>query len=135
MYDSAKVIFGLLAFLAIVTFPAWYDMSTGAVERPPELERAARGEQCVRDTLYMKGNHMHLLNEWRDAVVRDGNRFETGTEGRTGPNGEATYERSLTKTCLGCHVNKDKFCDRCHAYAGVEPYCWNCHVDPKELQS
>lgn len=134
MYDSAKVISGLFVFLVIVTFPVWYNMSTGAAGPAPELEKAARGEQCVRDTGYMRGYHMDLLNEWRDTVVRDGDRFETGAGGRLGPYGEATYERSLTNTCLGCHENKDKFCDRCHDYAGVDPYCWNCHIDPKELQ-
>ncbi len=38
----------------------------------------------------------------------------------------------LTGTCLtGCHTNKADFCDRCHNYAGVSVYCWECHVDPK----
>jgi hypothetical protein len=39
---------------------------------------------------------------------------------------------SLTGTCLtGCHTNKAEFCDRCHNYAAVSVYCWDCHVDPK----
>jgi hypothetical protein len=40
---------------------------------------------------------------------------------------------SLSNTCLDCHSNKAEFCDRCHNYASVSPYCWDCHIDnPKE---
>ncbi len=38
---------------------------------------------------------------------------------------------SLTLTCLECHSNKDKFCDRCHDYLRVSPGCWDCHNVPK----
>jgi len=33
---------------------------------------------------------------------------------------------------MDCHNNKTKFCDQCHNYAGVSPYCWECHIEPKE---
>ena len=69
---------------------------------------------------------MDLLNTWRDEVVRDGIRFEDGIDGNR-------YEKSLSNTCLGCHLSKEKFCDRCHNYVGVEPYCWECHIIPEEL--
>jgi hypothetical protein len=127
MYDAGKIIIGLIVFLVLITFPIWYNMASGEALDAPELEKAAKGEQCIRDTDYMTTNHMDLLNEWRDQVVRDGERYETGPDG-------VTYERSLSKTCLDCHVNKDKFCDRCHNYAAVDPYCWDCHIDLKELQ-
>jgi hypothetical protein len=127
MYDAGKIIIGLIVFLVLITFPIWYNMASGEATDAPELEKAAKGEQCVRDTDYMTTNHMDLLNEWRDQVVRDGERYETGPDG-------VIYERSLSKTCLGCHVNKDKFCDRCHNYAAVDPYCWDCHIDLKELR-
>jgi hypothetical protein len=38
----------------------------------------------------------------------------------------------LQNTCLNCHNNKSKFCDQCHNYAEVTPYCWECHIEPKE---
>jgi len=28
---------------------------------------------------------------------------------------------SLSQTCLGCHSNKEKFCDACHNYSGSSP--------------
>ena len=34
-------------------------------------------------------------------------------------------------SCMSCHSNKDEFCDRCHDYLAVKPYCWECHVEPK----
>ena len=34
-------------------------------------------------------------------------------------------------SCMSCHANKDKFCDRCHDYLAVKPYCWDCHVEPQ----
>jgi hypothetical protein len=40
---------------------------------------------------------------------------------------------SLTNTCITqCHSNKAKFCDRCHDYMNVQPWCWDCHNFPKE---
>lgn len=45
--------------------------------------------------------------------------------------GEKVY-MSLQTTCLDCHSNKTKFCDRCHNYLGVTPFCWDCHVAPEE---
>ena len=67
---------------------------------------------------------MQLLATWRDSVVRDGDRFHIMPDG-------SIVEKSLTKTCLGCHVSKEKFCEECHTYASVKPYCWECHVIPK----
>jgi hypothetical protein len=126
MQHAGKVITGLVVFLVLITFPVWYNMATGKSGYVPELEKPVKGEQCVRDTDYMRSSHMNLLNEWRDQVVREGERYESGAAGYS-------YERSLSHTCLDCHENKEKFCDQCHNYMGVDPYCWACHVVPKEL--
>jgi hypothetical protein len=37
------------------------------------------------------------------------------------------YDMSLTGTCLGCHEDQEKYCNKCHAYAGVETFCFDCH--------
>jgi hypothetical protein len=46
------------------------------------------------------------------------------------------YNMSLQNECMRCHSNKTQFCDQCHDYAGLTkdatPYCWTCHVAPKE---
>ena len=125
MYNAGKITVGLVVFLALITFPIWYNLATGKAGYSPELEKAAKGETCVRDSAYMVAYHMDLLDTWRDQVVRDGQRYEQLASGRT-------VERSLSNTCLDCHVNKDAFCDRCHHFVGVDPYCWDCHIVPEE---
>ncbi|MEW5701773.1 MAG: sulfate reduction electron transfer complex DsrMKJOP subunit DsrJ [Candidatus Zixiibacteriota bacterium] len=125
MYDTGKIIAGLLVFLLVITLPFWYNLATGKAGYTPELERPTDARECVRDSAYMAAHHMDLLNVWRDQVVRQGARFETGSDGQR-------RERSLTRTCLGCHASKERFCDRCHSYMGVQPYCWDCHIAPEE---
>ncbi|MDX1708870.1 MAG: sulfate reduction electron transfer complex DsrMKJOP subunit DsrJ, partial [Desulfobacterales bacterium] len=67
-----------------------------------------------------------LLDVWRDAVVREGKRIYVNPAGKE-------FNMSLSNTCLDCHSNKAEFCDRCHNYASVRPYCWSCHIEnPKE---
>ena len=80
----------------------------------------------MRSTEYMKAEHMQLLDVWRDSVVREGQRIYVNPEGKE-------FNMSLSNTCLDCHSNKAEFCDRCHHYASVRPYCWSCHIEnPKE---
>jgi len=129
MYDAGKVILGIVVALVLVTFPMWYNLAGEATVTVPDLEKARDSipsTLCVADTVWMRGHHMDLLNDWRDQVVRGGDRFFR-------PPGDRLREKSLSNTCLDCHVNKDKFCDRCHTFMGVDPYCWDCHVVPKEI--
>jgi hypothetical protein len=126
MHDAGKVIAGLVIFLALVTSPMWYQVARGAETKPPELALVADGKDCVAPAEYMRALHMDLLNVWRDEAVRDGDRTYLGVGGKE-------YEKSLAGTCLSCHSSKEQFCDRCHAYVGAEPYCWDCHADPGEM--
>ena len=126
MFDAGKIIVGLLVFVILITFPLWYNVAKGKAGYVPELEKATGADRCVAETDYMRTNHMDLLNQWRDSVVRAGERVYIDEFGKK-------YEMSLTNTCLSCHVNKDKFCDRCHNYMGVVPYCWDCHIIPTEV--
>jgi hypothetical protein len=123
MRDRGTILTGLVIFLALATFPIWYNLVAGEESRPPEIVRPAQGE-CVRDARVMKTEHMQLLMDWRDEVVRDNDRIFTADDGKQ-------YYKSLSGTCMNCHANKDEFCDRCHDYLHVKPYCWDCHVEPK----
>lgn len=128
LYDGGKILTGLILFLVLLTFPVWYTLAIGKASPAPELELPADAEQCVAATEYIRVNHMSMLREWRDLVIREGDRVYTDPTGKN-------YERSLTKTCLSCHASKANFCDRCHNYSGVvNPYCWECHIVPEELQ-
>lgn len=126
MYDAKKVIVGILVFLALATAPFW--LNAGKTTSMPELELPKTEKKCVETKEWMRANHMQLLDKWRNEVVRQDKREYVSMEyGKK-------YEKSLTLTCMKCHETKKKFCDRCHTYASVNPYCWSCHVAPVEKE-
>ena len=125
MYDKGIIIPGLIVFVGLVTFPLWYGLGS-AGGHLPNPEKPTNAKECVESTEFMRSSHMVMLNEWRDDIVRSG-----GT--RKGTTADGTeYVRSLQKGCMNCHTSKKKFCDECHTYAAVKPYCWDCHIQPKE---
>jgi hypothetical protein len=159
MYDGGKIIPGLIIGLCLFLSPFGYNAIFGKDTKAPEPEltaKAKEAKQCVAPKQYMTAWHMQLLDNWRHDVVRDGKRyfntnvdlwwdysldsslienwrrFVTDSEVQEPGKPGKTYYKSLQVTCMDCHSNKSKFCDRCHEYAGVTPYCWDCHVAPKE---
>ncbi|MBI9085689.1 MAG: sulfate reduction electron transfer complex DsrMKJOP subunit DsrJ [Desulfobacterales bacterium] len=123
MNDKGKIITGLVIFFAILTLPFWFNLGKAAPVPKPELSAKAKAaKQCVRSTEYMRAEHMQLLNDWRETVVRDAKRTYINEHGKA-------FNMSLSNTCLDCHDNKAQFCDRCHDYASARPYCWDCHID------
>ena len=133
MYNGGKILVGLLIFVGLVTFPYWNNFGKATVKPDPKLDTPEilklpeNERRCVEATSFIKTEHMKLLNEWRDWVVRDGDGVYTNAEGRK-------YTMSLQNTCMKCHSNKTKFCDECHNYVDVKPYCWDCHIAPKEKE-
>ncbi|MBN2226195.1 MAG: sulfate reduction electron transfer complex DsrMKJOP subunit DsrJ [candidate division Zixibacteria bacterium] len=125
MYDAGKVITGIVIFLVLITFPFWFNVASGNATYKPDPKIITPNEQCMADGEYMKRNHMDMLDEWRDLVVREGQRTFVAPDGKT-------YEMSLSNTCMKCHSNKADFCDQCHNYMAVYPYCWDCHIEPQE---
>ena len=126
MYDGGKIITGLVIFFILLLFPVWYQV--GRAEKVPEpqlTEVAKEAGECIEPTPYMTTQHMKVLDNWRNEVVRDADRYYVSSEGKT-------YYKSLQVTCLECHSNKTEFCDQCHNYMGVSPYCWDCHIAPEE---
>jgi len=128
MRDRPWILLGLVLLLILFTWPFWYNTASAARPAAPTLAKPVKGPNCVAPLEYMRASHMELLVQWRDEVVRRGNRRFVAFDGKT-------YNMSLTKTCLDCHANKAEFCDRCHTYAGVSPYCWDCHVDPRQVRA
>ncbi|MEW6663292.1 MAG: sulfate reduction electron transfer complex DsrMKJOP subunit DsrJ [Bacillota bacterium] len=129
MYNARGIITGLVIFVALVTFPFWFSLGKAASAPEPSLDtpaiRQLQEKVCVEGTEFMRTQHMELLKDWRNSVVRDGNRIYVAKNGKQ-------YKMSLQNTCMDCHSNKAEFCDSCHNYANVKPDCWTCHVDPKE---
>ena len=126
------IITGLAIFVLAVLSPFWFNMvtTTEAMQEPELLGKAKTEKKCVLDKYNMRANHMSLLDEWRDSVVRDADRMYKAANGHEFNMSLSTGENS----CLGCHEDKAKFCDSCHTYASVTPYCWECHTNPKEIE-
>ena len=136
LYDGGKILIGLLVFVGIATFPFYYNI--GKANTKPELktdtpaiqawEKKYGKKECVESKEYMRAEHMQLLNNWRDAVVRGMYRqYISMTNGKP-------FNMSLQNGCLVCHSNKKHFCDQCHNYMAVKPYCFDCHIQPKEKE-
>jgi len=125
MYNKGLIVPGLVVFVFIATFPFWYNgLSAGTVPKP---ELPPGGEKtCVAPAKVMRSTHMVMLNQWRDEVLRDGLRTAVKVDGKE-------YRRGLQTACMSCHTNKEKFCDTCHNYTAVQPYCWSCHLTPADI--
>jgi hypothetical protein len=126
MSDRARIGLGVAVLLVVLTLPAWYALGGSSEAAQPELEMPRDSTECVEDVQYMRPYHMDLLDQWRTAVVRDGERWHTSVSGER-------RVMSLTGTCMGCHTNREQFCTRCHDYSGVEPTCWDCHIEPEGI--
>lgn len=128
MNKKRNILIGLIVLVLIVLSPVIYSLVTGGEKPPPVLELPEGQTQCIEGKEYMTANHMLLLDDWRNEVVRQNKWIYTSVAyGKE-------YEMSLTRTCLNCHTKKKDFCDRCHNYAGVNPYCWDCHIDPEDYK-
>ncbi len=137
LYDGGKIIVGLAVFLAFALFP-FYNNIGAKHSKPdpktdtPEIQEWAQQhggkKECVESKEFMRTEHMQLLNNWRDSVVRETYRQYVSTS-----NGDK-FNMSLQNGCMHCHSSKKKFCDECHNYMAVKPYCWDCHIQPKEKE-
>ena len=146
MSKSGKTIGGLLVFLVIALMPFLYNMGKAdaipVIDTDTPVIQELGATECIESTVYMRENHMQLLLEWRDAVVREGKTTYVNSRGEQ-------YEMSLQDTCLNCHndtpetvyytadtanLGDNQFCYSCHDYAAVEPDCWACHAGPREAE-
>ncbi len=127
MTDAGRIIAGLfiIIFLGLMASPILYNAAIGNPDHKPDPKLPAQEKKCVGSKEFMVASHMTLLNEWRDKVVREGTRVYESESGMP-------YEASLSEGCMKCHTSKKDFCDQCHNYVDVSPYCWDCHVEPKE---
>lgn len=134
LYDGGKIIAGLIIFVGLATLPFTLNIGKASVKPDPKTDTPAIQQwekqygkkECVESKAYMRAEHMQLLNNWRDSVVRDNERqYVSSTSGKH-------FNMSLQNDCMRCHSNKKKFCDECHNYMAVKPFCWDCHIAPKE---
>jgi hypothetical protein len=96
-------------------------LAASAAGRVPEPQfEVDKSTTCVAPRDEIRRTHMDLLKHRRDETVRAGIR-----------GGKTSLE-----TCIDCHAGKrtgavtgspDAFCQSCHAYAGVQLDCFECH--------
>ncbi len=136
LYGGGKIFIGLAVFLAFALFPFYNNVGKVNAKPEPKTDTPAIQEwekqygkkECVESKDFMRREHMQLLNNWRDSVVREMYRKYVSTS-----NGKR-FDMSLQNGCMHCHSNKKKFCDECHNYMAVKPYCWDCHIQPQEKE-
>ncbi len=110
----------LVTLLLCLCIPA----AVAAEANTPKLD-IGMGGQCVKDTQWMRKNHMHLLKHQRDETVRKGIRSD----------------QDSLKNCIECHASTkddsviardDSFCVGCHRYAAVHIDCFECHASKRK---
>ena len=76
LYDIKYIALGLLIFFGLVLFPVLPNLGKTVAAPDPKLDTPAiqklaeKDRKCVMPTDYMRANHMQLLVDWREAVVR-----------------------------------------------------------------
>ncbi|MGL1862992.1 MAG: sulfate reduction electron transfer complex DsrMKJOP subunit DsrJ [Pseudodesulfovibrio sp.] len=127
MHYGIPIIVGLAIFIGALCAPFVIGKAVTHEYKGPELKMPVGEKECIESKEFMRAEHMVLLNDWRDWALRDGKRTYTNHAGKE-------FQISLQNTCMKCHNNKADFCDKCHADAGVTPYCWDCHIQPEGLK-
>ena len=131
LYDFKYIVLGLLIFFGLLFSAVLPNLGKTVAAPDPKLDTpaiqklAAKDRKCVMPKDYMRANHMQMLVDWRESVVRDAQREFVNPEGKK-------FVASLSNTCLDCHSNKSKFCDQCHNYVAVTPNCFGCHLDKEQ---
>ena len=124
MYKPGRILVFLAVCLCIVLMPVLANHGRvaalpGSALETPEISKLTE-QQCIEPVEYMRANHMLLLEDWRNVVVREGfSRYESSAG--------QVYEMSLEDSCFSCHSNRAEFCASCHDYVGIDPNCWSCH--------
>ena len=128
LYDGGKIILGLAIFLGLMLSPLIFGLGATHTAPDPKIDtpviQSLEVKECVEPKEFMRTSHMVLLDQWRDQAVRDGDRTYVNSKGKK-------FTISLQNTCMNCHSNKKEFCDECHGYVAVKPYCWGCHIEPR----
>ena len=127
LYNGFAIIAGLAIFLGLMFAPFVMGKAVTKEYTGPKDLAKPKGENCIESVEFMREKHMVLLDQWRDWALRDGKRVYINHEGKE-------FRISLQNTCMECHTSMKDFCGRCHADAGVDPYCWDCHIAPEDIQ-
>ena len=110
-----------LTSLAVLGFPAAAVPAT-AGDQGPVIPKPAESEHCIRDNDTMRGYHMTMAYQQRDAVVHSGDR-----------SGEFSIGRCVTRHAVPgadgkpvSYADPRHFCRACHDYEAVSIDCFDC---------
>ena len=118
----------LLSGFVTVIHAADRDVSSGV---PLPVIPMGKGTGCVKDTEFMRRNHMDLLKHQREDTMLEGKRGEAFS----------------LKECISCHAvygpdeqalsaaSPQHFCRSCHDYAAVNIDCFQCHASRPENEN
>lgn len=121
MYKGGKIIASLIIFVAILTFPFFYNM--GKANAGPEIDpQELAYMQSIEPAFDMKAYHPQLFNQWRNEFVRNGKTVYVNSQGKE-------FDINIGK--LAGTGTSSQFCASCHNYVAVKPTCWSCHNGPK----
>ena len=119
---KGMLVLSCLASLAFVACAQAQESTPAGVPMP--AIPLGLGDSCVKDTDFMRRNHMNLLKHQRDETMLKGVRDK---------------QYSL-KECISCHAvmgpdavpltiaSPQHFCRSCHDYAAVSVDCFQCHA-------
>jgi hypothetical protein len=114
----------LIVLFASAAATAAADSRVPLPNLPSARSQVSPTQRCVEPTEIMRKNHMKFLLHQRDETVHEG---------------IWTKKHSLVE-CISCHNSNDQngetiainapgqFCQSCHAYAGVQIDCFQCHA-------
>lgn len=100
-----------LALIASLALPAG---ALAGVQKP--LLAPAKGGKCLAPPEVMRREHPDLLLHQRVKTVRQG----------------IVGAKVSLEGCVDCHGDAKDFCSQCHAYAGVQIDCFQCHASRPE---
>ncbi len=127
----------VLAVAVLLSQGAW-----AAGNQQAGLQSNATEDSCVRETTWMRKNHMDLLKHDRVRTLQQGIRTADGK----------VIDGSLSE-CVNCHTKRDtqgsfiaingvdnngkkQFCRGCHSYVATKVDCFECHAaKPDSIES
>ncbi|WP_088186428.1 sulfate reduction electron transfer complex DsrMKJOP subunit DsrJ [Desulfosporosinus sp. FKA] len=124
MYKGGRIIASLVVFVAFLGFPFFYNMGKANAEPKNLAENIKLIESTQHDiepASWMIANHMKLLDQWRQAYVRDGQTIYVNNRGEKFPININTWSNTVG-------ANSNQFCITCHNYVGVQLNCFSCHT-------
>jgi hypothetical protein len=126
MYDSGKIIAGLVIFVLLITFPIWYN-KLGTVSAAPAQDPNLAFMAPMLEGYPLANGQVHPPADAMRAIHMD--ILQNIHAGVTGYDPQKDGKKPQM-SCVSCHSSGQQFCDSCHNYVSVKPAnCTDCHQE------